>query len=371
MKYGLIVNFKTQNIGDDIQSYAMEKFLPHLDYLIEREHLDSFYTKKGERVAALLGGWYLHKPLNWPPSPFLKLLPISFHITTGEAKKELTFMDYGADWFKQFPKIGCRDKGSMREFKKAGIKAYLSGCFTLTIKPFDDVVPHGKIVLTDLSREVVAFIKERTQKDTVIVSHDIKRPLLPPEAVRYAKEHGKGEDVPTSHLPSIADQAYHASCYPGNWCYRRALVEGLLRFYQGASLVVTGRLHVALPCLALGTPLFFVKEAEGLADYRFSTFVPYWHHTTPEDLLAGKYVYDFDNPKVNSTGHKKFAKKVSEACIEFINSCEKAKKEPKLDVETWLDTYRRNLRLKRILKLLTPGAEPLDASLTNPKLYRF
>ena len=80
MKYGLIVFFNTDNIGDDIQSYAMEKFLPRIDYLIDREHLDGFYTTTGEKVAAILGGWYLHTPINWPPSPFLKLLPVSIHV---------------------------------------------------------------------------------------------------------------------------------------------------------------------------------------------------------------------------------------------------------------------------------------------------
>lgn len=82
MKYGLIVHFKTQNVGDDIQEYAMEKFLPHLDYVIDREHLDSFYTSTGEKVAAFLGGWYLWKPLNWPPSPFMKIHPAAFHLST-------------------------------------------------------------------------------------------------------------------------------------------------------------------------------------------------------------------------------------------------------------------------------------------------
>lgn len=61
----MIIHFKTRNIGDDIQCYAMEKFLPRVDYLIDREHLDSFYTPTGEKkVAAFLGGWYLQSPLN-------------------------------------------------------------------------------------------------------------------------------------------------------------------------------------------------------------------------------------------------------------------------------------------------------------------
>lgn len=36
-KYGLIVFKNTDNIGDDIQSYAQSQFLPHIDYVIDRE----------------------------------------------------------------------------------------------------------------------------------------------------------------------------------------------------------------------------------------------------------------------------------------------------------------------------------------------
>ena len=373
MKYGLIVNLRTQNIGDDIQCYAMQQFLPHLDYIIDREHLDSFYTTTGEKVAAFLGGWYLHKPLNWPPSPFLKLLPISFHMTTVGAKKYLALMDYGAKWLRKFPEgIGCRDRGTMRELKDLKIKSYLSGCFTMTIQPLPDVEPHGKVVLTDLSDELVRFVKRRTTKETVIVSHDNKVPMMPKEAVEFAAQYRRARRTPTSHYPRILDRAYHASCYPGSWAYRYALVEGLLRFYQGASLVVTGRLHSALPCLALGTPVLLVKDEVDLNNYRFSTFTPYLNYTTPEDLLSRTYSYDFDNPIPNPEGFKeKFADKIRSLCTKFIESCENEPADPPIDVEVWLDGMRKSLRMKRMMQLLMPEAEVPDPRLLNPVLYRF
>ena len=36
----------------------------------------------------------------------------------------------------------------------------------------------------------------------------------------------------------------------------------LLGIYSSAKAVVTGRLHCALPCLALGTPVLFVESAD-------------------------------------------------------------------------------------------------------------
>ena len=42
MKYGLVVYKETDNIGDDILSYSARRFLPSLDYIIDREGLDTF-----------------------------------------------------------------------------------------------------------------------------------------------------------------------------------------------------------------------------------------------------------------------------------------------------------------------------------------
>ena len=46
MKYGLITYKDTENIGDDIQSYVAIRFLPKIDYYIEREKLYLFVPKK-------------------------------------------------------------------------------------------------------------------------------------------------------------------------------------------------------------------------------------------------------------------------------------------------------------------------------------
>ena len=58
MKYGLILNFATDNIGDDIQSYAAAQFLPSIDCVIDRESLDRF-DNSDEPVKAIMNGWYL------------------------------------------------------------------------------------------------------------------------------------------------------------------------------------------------------------------------------------------------------------------------------------------------------------------------
>ena len=50
MKYGLVIYKDTDNIGDDILSYAASRFLPQIDYIIDREQLDIFAPNKKEIV---------------------------------------------------------------------------------------------------------------------------------------------------------------------------------------------------------------------------------------------------------------------------------------------------------------------------------
>ena len=60
MKYGLLYYKDTDNIGDDIQTYAQKQFLPRIDYLIDRESLNLFVPNEKEKVATIMNAWYLH-----------------------------------------------------------------------------------------------------------------------------------------------------------------------------------------------------------------------------------------------------------------------------------------------------------------------
>ena len=83
-KYGVIWYEKTDNIGDDIQTYAASRFLPHIDCLLEREHLDSFFLPDEEKVVAIFNGWFLHKKYRWPPNPNIFPLCIGIHFTPND-----------------------------------------------------------------------------------------------------------------------------------------------------------------------------------------------------------------------------------------------------------------------------------------------
>ena len=104
-KYGIIFYKKTSNIGDDIQTYASKQFLPQVDYIIEREKLDTFVSKDMEKVKVIMNGWYFHCAENWPPTPFIEPKLISMHFTDNmkikgwSADYHNVFNGYGKSFF--------------------------------------------------------------------------------------------------------------------------------------------------------------------------------------------------------------------------------------------------------------------------------
>ncbi len=76
-KYGLMLYQATQNLGDDIQSYAGYRFLPRVDYILDREHLNDPPIPADEAAAVIVNGWYMDNKFNWPPSTKIEPMPMA------------------------------------------------------------------------------------------------------------------------------------------------------------------------------------------------------------------------------------------------------------------------------------------------------
>ena len=145
IKYGLLVNEKNENLGDDIQSYAEAQFLPRVDVMVDREKLNTFkYGDGTDPVALIMGAWFMWKKWNWPPAKQLVPLNVGYHHFDREKdifeSKSYAIPIYrehyksvGGDWFKSYGKVGCRDNHTCKVLDEAGIPNYFSGCVTLTL----------------------------------------------------------------------------------------------------------------------------------------------------------------------------------------------------------------------------------------------
>ena len=61
MKFGVVIHKPTMNLGDDIQTYAAAKLLPHVDYQIDREYISDFKSENDEPVAVIMNAWWMWK----------------------------------------------------------------------------------------------------------------------------------------------------------------------------------------------------------------------------------------------------------------------------------------------------------------------
>ena len=99
-------------------------------------------------------------------------------------------------------------------------------------------------------------------------------------------------------------------------------VEKILKTYQGAHLVITSRLHVALPCLALETPVIFIHK-KNYEEHRLKTYVDYLNSYVDTDFEQENIKELLENPKENKKDYLEIRNSLIKKCKEFIEVCEK------------------------------------------------
>ncbi len=295
MKYGVLYNKTNVNIGDDIQAYATARFLPRVDYFVDRERIDQFVSDNNEPVAMIMNAWYMWAKWHWPPVNCIVPKFVGFHYADHQLSRQpgspfkYEFLNgLGGDYLKAHGPIGCRDMYTLGQLQELGIDSYFSGCITMTLPQMPETPDKGTyICIVDLEKEVVDKIKE------ILKDEDIEVRVM-----THTRE--RDPDMP--------------------WEKRKEIVEGLLTTYQNARCVVTKKLHCSLPCLALGTPVFLIKEM--LDDIRFTPYFDYLHYATRSDFLADKFDYDFMNPLPNKEDFRQARDGLIAAVEEFVAEME-------------------------------------------------
>lgn len=228
-----------------------------------------------------MNGWYSNFP--WPPSSNIDPIFISFHIAHNDLAKESL-----ASYYKRHEPIGCRDEATVKKLREIGVDAYFSGCLTLTLNnPYSNDARNGQVLVVD--------------------AHLDGENTYPPSTPRLLKRL-----VPESILKdAIYLEQEVAEKYANNYSFKPAQALRLLELYAKAKLVITTRLHCALPCLALGTPEVFMHERYE-TDIRFDGYREIlngysmdaiaadinWDSPEPADIaeLRGKVINDITQP---------------------------------------------------------------------------
>jgi hypothetical protein len=330
-----IDNYTPTNIGDYVQALAASQYLPRIDGFINRENLSEY---NGEDSKVIMNGWYMHNPKKWPPCEKIYPLFVSLHLNISAEKEMLS--PEGIKYFKQHEPIGCRDEYTRDNLLRHGVEAYFSGCLTLTL---------GNKYTTSEKRSDVYFVDPYIPKENGL-GYLLRDSFYLVAHIRQTIVISKQMKVGASGLKNILRVARFGRLYSRvfskdtlinaryitqeNECYsslsnneRLKEAERLVRLYAKAALVVTSRIHCALPSLGLGTPVYLVRKANdkigsscrmGGLEELFNTIKVSADKAECTFHTNGKL--SLRNMIPNKESWKPLAKALSERCYSFINN---------------------------------------------------
>lgn len=298
MKFGVILHKTTMNLGDDIQTYAAAKLLPRVDYLVNREYIDSFESENNEPVAVVMNAWWMWKKWNWPPSSCIIPKLTSMHINNYGIKRKSSpiygewLTGCGREYVEAYGPLGCRDKATVDFMKEQNIDCYFSGCLTLTLPQQKETPDKGKyICLVDLNPTMEKKARELlkdTDLEIRVFSHNCD----------YRKSDATIEE-------------------------RFEKVEEYLTQYQNAKFVITRRLHVTLPCLALGTPVLSIVDMKDIGNTtRWGIYKDMVRLVDNKDFLKNNFEYDFENPPANKPAYLELRESLIKEIQDFVKEYE-------------------------------------------------
>ncbi len=143
-------------------------------------------------------------------------------------------------YLRHFEPIGCRDYHTVKILRNHNVLAYLNGCLTAAL-PKVEQLAGSRVYLIDVPQRYYRYIPSQIQENAVITTQVLKEC-----------------DDPEKEM-------------------KKRLVE----YAENARLVVTTRLHAALPCIAMGLPVVFMKDNYS---FRFPVLSRYIHPYTSNEF---------------------------------------------------------------------------------------
>lgn len=308
-QFGLFRYTYSQNLGDEIQSIAAEKFLPRVDLTVERDRLH-WYKDVGP-VLVPFNGWFTHPAYDrcWPPPMNVNPIFLSWY---GEMPESLITAQTAA-YFKQYAPIGCRSTSTIKPLEKHGIPAYHSGCLTLTL-PETEGGRSDEVLIVDADPGLVGqLVPSALVRRAIYVSHldgssiDRVSPVLSEYTSRLINRIDPDLSVAAGWRERAMTVRHNA---------RMRAARRLLERYGRARLVITGLLHCTMPCLAMGTPVVLLKP--GLyVNKRFAGL-----HELVRYKSDGSHAVDvnWENPEGNGDSHRPLAAALREGMLSAISA---------------------------------------------------
>lgn len=285
MKYGYMfyqkplkpqMKMRPVNLGDPIQSYAVKNLyremgIPEEDIVpVPRYDLADY---DGKECVCVVNSASNYEELAYdshfmPPSGKVHAILMSLHIHRKLSDAELAY-------YKTCGGVGCRDMYTVEYLKELGVDAYLTGCLTLTLPRRSGEITQkaDKVYFLDVQSDVMKIMPRELKEEGIVLSNILRfenTGNCNRISTEYAyEEHRKGEE-------------------------RVALLRDTAR------LVITSKLHVASPCLAMGIPVILAKnhfgDRFGFIDRLIPTYTP--EHYSEIDWNPKPVDFEKDKEKI-------------------------------------------------------------------------
>ena len=268
-RYAVTWRPRSDNLGDDLLTLAASRLLPRVDMALDVDRLDAPLPdlEPDDRVVTLLCGKVLAQPIHWPPERHIAPVMVGAHFSREDVWGiPMTALDgAGLDYLQALAPIGCRDEVTVALMEDMRLPCQLTACLTLTLE--GRKTPGG----------------ERKG----IVCCDV------PEDVLHALENA----MPVEGVQAVTHQMDNP---PQDFHQRMEAARAMLERYAGAKCVVTRRLHCAMACLAIGTPVALLYHANYEDVSRFAPMSGMLRAQPVEAFLAevraGRFRPSWENP---------------------------------------------------------------------------
>ena len=300
----------SRNIGDYIQTKAVIDMIHPINHkVLDREGLHKF---KGSKIKTIMNGWFMENPKNWPPNNNISPLFISFHINPS-AERDLLKPE-SLNYLKQYEPIGCRDTYTQNLLQKNGIKSYYSSCITTTFN-------RDKYITNKTQPEGIIVIGAFDRLNPSIDFSSIYRLLLslikyPIHKLKYLlkkisfENHLRNQNIVVKRYQQITKRKI-SSHNQG-----LKLANDMLKEIAKSEIIITSRIHAALPALAMGLKVVFINE--GLSHKNHKTRTADVNKFFMTVSLKEFFMTNLDIIQ-KRTEHKVYFKKIKETITKFMN----------------------------------------------------
>lgn len=261
MKYFYIVEGTVRNnIGDVLQGMSAAQFLDEDAMAVDREKLSCM--DKEYPGFLLATGWFMHDYTFFPPPPNITPFYISIHVANSDFLRHSHIREH----FRKYGPVGCRDNKTMLLFLGWGIPAYYSGCLTITTT--------GRITIN------------KDHKGAVLMVDNIDHPV-PEEVLEKIEQLLQKKIERVSHDPNDVSLPFEDYVRSST-----ARMQSLLNHYCDSYLVITTKIHCALPCLGMGANVVLIHPNP--SDPRLQTVRQFMEIISYNELLKSD---TFKQPK--------------------------------------------------------------------------